>query len=213
MPDDGRQDCNLFLRWRILSTVARLADIEVPEELLARTRAGDGAAQAQLYVLLAPPLFALIRRVVGARAVAEDLFQDSMILVYERLDSFRGEAPLGAWVSRIAVSRCLMYLRSPWQRVRLGLGAEDPQEPESLLPSTPPLLPETLDLERALASLSVTARTVVWLFEVEGWSHEEIARAFGRTTGFSKSQLSRAHQRLRGWFKSREDSATCAPTT
>ena len=184
----------------------------MPDELLARVRAGDQVAQTQLYRLLAPATFALVRRLVGNRGVAEDLFQDAMILVYERLDGFRGEAPLGAWVSRIAVSRCLMFLRSPWRRVRLGLGADDPEEPGTLLPAIAAPLPEALDLERALASLPATSRTVVWLFEVEGWTHEEIAGAFGRTPSFSKSQLARAHRRLRTWFEPEEASETCAPT-
>jgi DNA-directed RNA polymerase specialized sigma24 family protein len=38
---------------------------------------------------------------------------------------------------------------------------------------------------------------VVWMFDVEGMSHEEIAAVFGRTVSFSKSQLSRAHALLR----------------
>ena len=40
-------------------------------------------------------------------------------------------------------------------------------------------------------------RAVVWLYDVEGWSHEEIAKAFDRTLSFSKSQLARGHARLR----------------
>jgi RNA polymerase sigma-70 factor (ECF subfamily) len=50
---------------------------------------------------------------------------------------------------------------------------------------------------------------VVWLFEVEGYSHEEIARSFGRSVSFSKSQLARAHAKLRQWFESPVDSQTC----
>jgi DNA-directed RNA polymerase specialized sigma24 family protein len=38
---------------------------------------------------------------------------------------------------------------------------------------------------------------VVWLYDVEGWTHEEIAQAFERTVSFSKSQLARGHARLR----------------
>ncbi len=72
-------------------------------------------------------------------------------------------------------------------------------------------MPKVFDVERALASLEPTARAVVWLYEVEGWSHEEIARSFGRTVSFSKSQLARAHQRLRAWFEP-EAPQTCAPT-
>jgi RNA polymerase sigma-70 factor (ECF subfamily) len=56
---------------------------------------------------------------------------------------------------------------------------------------------DLIDLDRALARLSPVTRAVVWLFDVEGWSHEEIARAFERTVSFSKSQLARGHARLR----------------
>ncbi|MGD8735063.1 MAG: sigma-70 family RNA polymerase sigma factor, partial [Gammaproteobacteria bacterium] len=54
-----------------------------------------------------------------------------------------------------------------------------------------------MDAERALALLPATARAVVWLYDVEGYTHQEIGEMMGRTTSFSKSQLSRAHQRLR----------------
>ncbi len=56
---------------------------------------------------------------------------------------------------------------------------------------------DLIDLDRALARLSPVTRTVVWLYDVEGWSHEEIARSFERTVSFSKSQLARGHARLR----------------
>ena len=56
---------------------------------------------------------------------------------------------------------------------------------------------DLIDLDRALARLSPVTRAVVWLYDVEGWSHEEIARAFDRTLSFSKSQLARGHARLR----------------
>ncbi|HEX4049758.1 MAG TPA: sigma-70 family RNA polymerase sigma factor [Steroidobacteraceae bacterium] len=190
--------------------MSRLADIYVAPELIDGARGGDEVAQARLYSELAPATFALIRRIVGARAVAEDLFQETLMTVFERLDAFRGEAPLGAWVRQIAVSRCLMYLRSPWQRARLDLGAR--LDEELVARSEPGRLPsDGLDMERALASLSPTARAVVWLFEVEGYSHQEIARAFGRTTSFSKSQLARAHRRLREWFEPSEERQPCAP--
>ena len=67
-------------------------------------------------------------------------------------------------------------------------------------------------MERGLAILSPTARAVVWLYDVEGYSHEEIAQAFGRSVSFSKSQLARAHARLREWFEPQSDSQSCAPT-
>jgi len=194
--------------------VVRLVEIEVTEDVLHRARQGEGAAQSQLYGALAPATFALVQRLAGARAAAEDLFQETMLSMFVELDTFRGEAPLGAWVRRIAVTKCLMYLRSPWQRARLdwhGL-AEDAAAAWLPLPVTEAPRAESFDIERALASLSPTARAVVWLYEVEGYTHEEIARSFGRSASFSKSQLARAHRRLRDWFQLSTERQPCTPT-
>ena len=189
----------------------RLGDIVVDEALLEDARAGREPAQRALYETLAPATASLIRRLVGHRALAEDIFQDTMMIFFERLPEFRREAPLGAWLRRIAVTRCLMYLRSPWQRARLCLEPVDcgvAAEVAALI--TPGYTGELIDLERALATLTPTARAVVWMYEVEGYSHEEIAREFGRSVSFSKSQLARAHRRLHNWFMSAEQRPTCS---
>ena len=189
----------------------RLGDIVVDEALLEDARAGREPAQRALYETLAPATASLIRRLVGHRALAEDIFQDTMMIFFERLPEFRREAPLGAWLRRIAVTRCLMYLRSPWQRARLCLEPVDcgvAAEVAALI--TPGYTGELIDLERALATLTPTARAVVWMYEVEGYSHEEIAREFGRSVSFSKSQLARAHRRLHNWLMSAEQRPTCS---
>jgi RNA polymerase sigma factor (sigma-70 family) len=192
--------------------VVKLVEIEIHPDLLQKACAGDESAQAAIYTATAPATFALIRRLMANRAVAEDLFQDTMMALLQRLPEFRGEAPLGAWLRQIAVSRCLMFLRSPWHRARLRLGNEGEADFAPVLGAlvTPAPAVESLDVEKALASLSPTARAVVWLYEVEGYSHEEIARYFGRSISFSKSQLARAHVKLREWFEPNESRQACA---
>jgi RNA polymerase sigma factor (sigma-70 family) len=174
----------------------RLAEIEITEAELAAARAGDVAARGVLFGRLAPATLGIIRRLVNHRAMAEDLLQDTLIAMYEHLGDYRGEAPFGVWVRSIAVSRCLMAFRSPWHRARVALDSftEDhkawPVESEGRAS-------DLIDLDRALAKLSPVTRAVVWLYDVEGWSHDEIAKGFGRTVSFSKSQLARGHARLR----------------
>jgi RNA polymerase sigma factor (sigma-70 family) len=192
------------------SFVTRLAEIAVPRELLRRACAGDAPARQALYVAVAPATLTLIRRMVGQRALSEDLFQDTMMTFYERLPQFRHEAPLGAWLRQIAISRCLMYLRSPWKRARMCLEPIDcgvAAEVAALI--TPGYAGEFIDLERALATLAPTARAVVWMYEVEGYSHQEIAHAFGRSVSFSKTQLARAHARLRACLEPQEHPPSC----
>lgn len=190
--------------------MSRLVDIVVPGDVLALACEGDRAARQAIYTAVAPATLTLIRRLVGQRALSEDLFQDTMMLFFERLPQFRREAPVGAWLRQIAISRCLMYLRSPWKRARMCLEPVDfgvAAEVAALV--TPGYAGDLIDLERALASLAPTARAVVWMYEVEGYSHQEIAREFGRSVSFSKSQLARAHARLRAWLEPQDERPSC----
>ena len=167
---------------------------EVDPAVIAAAQAGDTGAHAKLYELFAPLAYTLARRMLVVPALAEDVLQETFVEVLSKIETFRGEAGFGYWVRRIAVNKCLMHLRSSWVSRRSG---EEPPELGSHDRSA-----EQLDqrrvLEAALAELSPTARAVVWLHDVEGFTHREIAESMGKTTSFSKSQLARAHERLRG---------------
>jgi len=161
--------------------------------VLARAKDGDRAAHAWLYEAFAPFVYTLARRILASSALAEDVLQETFVEVLRNVGSCRGHLEFGPWVRRIAVNRCLMHLRSPWIARRALTDA-----PETLTAVYDDEAPdEQAMLERALAALSATARAVVWLHDVEGYTHEEIGRLMGRTTSFSKSQLARAHDRLR----------------
>lgn len=205
--------------------MTRLLDIDLAPATRQAALAGDEAVREQLYRRLAGPVFQLIGRLVPLPAAREDVFQDTMLAVFEHLPRFRGEAPFGAWVRRIAVNHCFMHLRSPWQRARLwladgegsaGSDAETGSEQHDALSRIAAAAcdPGTgHDLQRLLAQLNPTARAVVWLYEVEGWSHAEIAASSGRSISFSKSQLARAHQRLRLLAGATRAASCCPPTT
>jgi len=192
--------------------MTRLADLRFDPDLLRRAAAGEVDAQGELYRQLSPAVFALIRRLIADRAAAEDLFQDSLMAVLEHLPGFRGDAPLGAWVRRIVLSRCFMHLRSPWQRARLAFVEVDDdddgvQSGAASLPAAVAVdLAAQVDLSRALARLPAATRAIVWLHDVEGLTHEEIAQGFGRSLSYSKSQLSRAHVQLEAMLRVPEES-------
>jgi RNA polymerase sigma-70 factor (ECF subfamily) len=174
----------------------RLHEIDLPPATLARARQGETAALAAFYAACARPAYTLIRRIVPGPA-ADDLLQDAFLDALRGLPRFRGGAPVGAWFRSIVVRRCYMHLRSPWQRSREWLG----DLLEGLEGAAPPAAGLAPDLERALERLAPTARLVVWLHDVEGYTHDEIAAATARTPSFSKSQLARAHARLRAWLE------------
>ena len=144
-------------------------------------------------------MYSLCLRFTRAPAHAEDLVQETFIEIMRSIAKFRGEAALGSWIRRIAVSKALMFLRSAWTARGQSLGEDwDEVTPGDALSHGISRHPdEAIDLDAALANLPEVSRTIVWLHDVEGFTHKEIAKMMGRTESFSKSQLSRAYQRLR----------------
>lgn len=198
--------------------MTRLTAIDLDPLVLRGAQQGETRAQEQLYRTFAPPIYALIRRLVARKAVADDVFQDTFVEVLQSLRSFRGEAPLGAWIGRVAASKCLMYLRSPWHRSLIWLdqsaaedGSAGASEGSARVVNAD--AGARIDLEAALTRLPPQARAVVWLHDVEGYTHEEIAALFGKSVSFSKSQLMRAHLRLRELLGTQRENGTCMPVS
>ena len=175
--------------------MARFSDIVLSDGLAEAARDGDMDALAAVYEACAAATYSLIRRLVRREAVAEDLLQETFADVIRHVGRWEGRAPLPLWIRAVAVRRSLMHLRSPWQRSREWL--ETMPEAEPAEPGHEARCGQQRDLERALMTLPPLTRAVVWLHDVEGFSHDEIAAQMGRSPSFSKSQLSRARARLR----------------
>lgn len=173
--------------------------IDVSDALLQRARGGERAAFEQLYRLFERPVYTLAARMLGDPDEAMEVLHDAMLKVFDGVGGFRHEAPFWGWLRQIAVNEALMKLR---KRQRLDYVDELP-EPEAHEPSAllPPAAAEAGALNRALSQLSITTRSVLWLFHAEGYTHEEIATLMGRSTSFSKTQLLRGTRRLRELLK------------
>jgi len=174
--------------------------LAVPDILVARAKSGDLAALEALYRAFETPVYNLALRVLRAPEDAEDVLQETFLEVVRSIKQYRGEGHLWGWIRQIATSKALMRIRH--DRVReteelheeSAVGAGDVAGAGAMSPGT---VPAQIDLERAFERLSETSRAVVWLHDVEGYTHEEIAEQMGKTVSFSKSQLARAHVRLR----------------
>jgi RNA polymerase sigma-70 factor (ECF subfamily) len=171
--------------------------------LLAAAKSGDRGAHARLYELFATPAYTLARRMLGSKSLAEDVLQETFIEVIRGIHAYRGDAALGFWIKRIAINKCLAHFRSGWERHRSDADLDLEK------PSTDYVgrgLDDQVALERALDALPDSARAVVWLHDVEGYTHREIGRLMERTTSFSKTQLARAHERLRVLLRADDES-------
>lgn len=190
--------------------------IEVPDVWIAAARRGEREAQRRLYEALARPVHTLLRRLVGRPAVAEELLHEVFIELLRGLEGYRGSGSFAGWVRAIAVRRALMYLRSPAQSAPTawldpasggavaGVGAE-----AATAPGAAEADDRQDELERALNALPPAARSVVWLHDVEGYTHAEIGRLHGQSASYSKSQLARAHAQLRGLLEPANGGVPC----
>ncbi len=166
---------------------------------------GDTAALGELYRRHSRRVFSLCRRMTENTAEAEDLMQEVFIKLFREAGTFRGESAFTTWLHRLTVNVVLMYLRRHRRRFeRLTEDAEipEPATPDACRLASAPAL-DRVRLERALAELPPGYRAVFVLFDVEGYTHDEIALILGCSAGTSKSQLHKARTKLRALLRER----------
>lgn len=126
---------------------------------------------------------------------AEDLLQNSFVDVFTKLDTFRFQSSIGAWIKRIVVNNCINFLkkkRLKFQEINENLNSieEDSQSNE------PPAY-SVKTIKNAIYQLPDGYRVVFSLYTMEGYDHQEIAEILGISVATSKSQYSRAKKKLR----------------
>ena len=179
--------------------MSKFTDIQIDPGIVKRAARGDAKAHEIIYRAYSSPVYSVCLRFTRVPAQAEDLLQETFIEVIRSIGNFRGEAPLGIWIRQVAVSKALMFLRSAWHKRGQSLDDdwEEMMTGSRLTPGNPTQPEQAIDLDAALGTLPAVSRTVVWLHDVEGYTHKEIASLLGKSESFSKSQLSRAYQKLR----------------
>lgn len=156
----------------------------------------DGPADfADLYREHVGRVYALCLRMAGDPVEATELTQDVFVRAWERLGTFRGDSTAGTWLHRLAVNVVLERLRADRRRLARVEPAGDLLD-ECASPAARDAVLERIDLDAALPRLAEGARVVFVLHDVEGYSHDEIARLTGLAPGTIRTQLHRARRHL-----------------
>lgn len=159
-----------------------------------RAAQGDQAAFERLYHDHVGRIYALCVRMVDEQS-ADDLTQEVFIRAWRKLDTFKGQSQFGTWLHRLAVNHVLS--RRATQRRRESRHADGDGFLRRATAPTRRSSGDALDLEQAIRGLPRRARDVFVLYDVEGYSHDEIATTLGVSVGTSKSQLHRARMLMR----------------
>jgi RNA polymerase sigma-70 factor (ECF subfamily) len=173
-------------------------------ELIAAVLKGDSASFEPLVLKYSPRVFATARRYARRESEVEDIAQEVWLKAFDKLKSFRGEAPFEHWLMRLTVRTCYDFLRGH-QRSRES-SFSDLSEPESdwleRFVTAPETAGEDVDaakmlVGRVLERLSPPARLVITLLEIEDRSVKEISALTGWSVPLVKVRAFRARAEMR----------------
>ena len=159
--------------------------------LISRFLRGEERSFRELYTRHTPRLRLVIARLLGAARQDEtdDVVQETWLAACRGIHRFAGDAKFSSWLTTIGI-------RTTYSRFGRSIATESDLFDE--IPAPSGAGPATaVDLERALSHLPDHQRVVVVVHDIEGYTHDEIARQLGIASGTAKATLSRARAALR----------------
>lgn len=173
-------------------------------ELIAAAVQGDPASFEPLIQKYSPRVFATARRYARLEREVEDIVQEVWIKAYQKLGSFRGDAPFEHWLMRMAVRTCYDFLRSH-QRNRESAFSEISDEEDNWLEryaAAPESVSEQADaakqlIHRILDQMSPAGKLIITLLEIEERSVKEIADLTGWSVPLVKVRAFRARAEMK----------------
>ncbi len=162
---------------------------------------GDEQAQYRFYQQYAKAMFNICIRMLNDFDLAEDALQDAFISAFKNLPTFKGDAPVGAWLKRIVVNTCLNYLKKRSIEIvnvenigKIPVYEEEPTDYTEIDF-------EIEKVKQGIRQLPSGFRVVLSLYLIEGYDHKEIAEILNISESTSKSQYNRAKKKLRDILK------------
>lgn len=172
-------------------------------EVIRQAQLGDQAAFEEIYRKHRRRVYFVCARITHNPAEAEELTQETFLQLYRKIGSFRGDSTLWTWLYRVTLNIAFMSTRrmQPVSAIEHTLSdSEDSEQASPDLAREDELLTGSVNRVTLLAAIDRLApgyRMVLWLHDVLGYEHGEIAEIMGCTMGSSKSQLHKARLKMR----------------
>ncbi len=165
----------------------------IHSKLIKQCRKGNRKAQFELYEMYSGQMYNASLRIVKDTQEAEDIMQESFLTAFEKLDTYRGEVPIGAWIRRIVVNRSLDALRKRKMEFETPDVIKDEPDED---PSDMEVGLSIEQVKECVMELPDSYRTILSLYLLEGYDHEEISQILDITNSTSRSQYARARKKL-----------------
>jgi RNA polymerase sigma-70 factor (ECF subfamily) len=179
-------------------------------ELVRKARDGDLESYDELVRRYQERIYATIYHMTSNHEDANDLAQEAFIKAFHALKSFKGGSSFYTWVYRIAVNKTINFLKQRKNKAQMSLddldfnAEHDPDLVALISDKTPRREVNLAELQEklngAMQKLSEPHRLVVTLHDVQGLSHEEIAKIMDCNIGTVRSRLFYARQQLQAYL-------------
>ncbi len=199
MDSQTRQDKQVIdIKARLSANkVAHFGDSDDEQLWITEAKQGSQTAFYQLYEKHHRRIYALCWRMLADKDSAEDVCQEVFVVLWQKINNFRGESKFSTWLHSVATNVVLGHLRKHKNWIQRIFSIEE-QGPNVAEPSIGLTDDSTLTiLDQHIARLPERARLVFVLFAVEGYRHEEISKMLKMAVGSSKSQYHRARNLLK----------------
>ncbi|MEP7165338.1 MAG: RNA polymerase sigma factor [Ferruginibacter sp.] len=166
------------------------------DELVERCKRGDSIGYKELYQRYAKAMFNTCLRILNNRSEAEDVLQESFIEAFKNLEGFEYRTSFGGWLKQICINRCINQLkkrRITWVDIEKTTGYDNADEMD--VDETEIQL-KVASVKNAIMKLPDGYRTVLNLYLLEGYDHEEIAAILDVAESTTRTQYMRAKQKL-----------------
>jgi RNA polymerase sigma factor (sigma-70 family) len=167
------------------------------DELVERCKAGDTKAFKLLYQQYAKAMYNTCLRILNHGAEAEDVLQESFIEAFHNLPSFEYRTSFGGWLKKICVNRSINQIKKrkiSW--IDIDTSAIDFEVDDYNDENEMALEYKVLQVKNAIMRLPDGYRTVLSLYLLEGYDHDEIAGILNVAESTTRTQYMRAKQKL-----------------
>jgi RNA polymerase sigma factor (sigma-70 family) len=166
------------------------------DELVKQCLQGEMKAYSELYKRYCKAMFSTCYRIVNHFTEAEDVLQDSFMDAFNNLKTFSYESTFGGWLKTIVINKSINHLR----KKKLNLIDIDKVVTENLMQedtiNEEEITYQVEEIKAAIQLLPDGYRTVLSLYLLEGYDHEEIAEIMHVATSTTRTQYMRAKQKL-----------------
>ncbi len=166
----------------------------IHQDLIDRCKQNDQQAQLKIYQLYNRAVYTSAIRLMRNQMDAEEMMQEAFLTAFSKLHLYQDGSSFGAWIKQITVRKCIDQLRLKeleWTSLNENDSVESIETEEDW---------ERFEVERITNTIQEMPngyRTILSLYLLEGYDHEEIGSILGISSSTSRSQYTRARKKLK----------------